>query len=1037
MRSLSLSLSTRISQSPAAVLRARRGWLWPRAFALAVAWAAALILPPAAFALDPDRAVTQYVHASWTTEEGLPQNSVSSIAQTGDGYLWVGMNEGLVRFDGVRFELFGPNTTPAMRAKSVSSLVTDGAGGLWLASHGGGVVRAKAGVWTAYGAREGLASDAVGQVYADRQGRLWASTARGLGLLSGGRFRTYTTQDGLSADDAAPLVEDRRGNVWLGSRAGLNRWRDGKVTVYTTQDGLPHDVVYSAYEDRQGRLWIGTRAGLAEWREGRFVAHPISGGASGHAITCMLGDRDGNLWLGTSGGGLLRYRDGRVDVLGAGEGFAEITSLYEDREGSLWVGTISDGLHRLSNGKFLVYGTKEGLSNDATYSAYEDAKGAVWIGTYGGGLNRLQAGVVRTYTARDGLRSENVSTVLGDRAGNLWISTQGGLHRLQYGKIRAYTRLDGLAETLTTALLQDRSGRLWVANREGLHRFDGERFHAYTRHDGLPSNFVLALAEGRDGSLWIGTYDGGLSRWKDGRFTTYTAAGLAAQPIACLYEDDEGTLWIGTFGGGLVRRTEAGRFTAYTTRAGLFDDTVFNLLEDGRNNLWLSSNRGIFRVSKDDLDAFARESLKAVRTVVYGKADGMRSQETNGGGMAVKHRDGRLWFPTMQGVAIVDPERLDANPLPPPVVVEELRVRDRSLPLQGRIELAPGTSNVEIRYTALSLVAPEKVAFRYRLEGLDEDWVEAGTRRIAYYTNLDPGRYRFRVKASNNDGVWNEADARLGFAIRPRFYQTTWFALLCGAGVLMIGWGAHRVRLALVEAKAAVLEERNRIAQEIHDGLTQELGGITMQLEAASEQIETAADLQAARRSASCVERARNLTNNALEELHRSIWALRPALLEQTDLSEALGRLVEQLDSAAGTELSFTVNGTPAELPRELERSALRIAQEAIFNATRHGRSHHVSVYLSYEPVILRLRVRDDGSGFDPGSPAVTRGPGFGLRGMGERVQKLGGTLSVKSEAGAGTEVTATFPRMGWSLRAVPAVLRRIAFGAARRSTSA
>lgn len=980
------------------------------------------LLAPAAFALDPARAPSQYVHELWTEAGDLPLSTVTGIVQNGDGYLWLGTQEGLFRFDGVRFEAFSPSNTPAMRRKSIAHLIADREGTLWLAIHGGGVLRRKAGEWTAYGPDSGLASESAESLLATRDGRVWVGTGRGVSMFVRGRFERRAA---FGDANAGPLVEDRNGTLWFGSRQGLYRLRDGVLVRYTTKDGLPSDNVLSAHEDRQGRLWIGTRGGLVELRDGRFVPHPIPGGPARNAITAIHSDRDGNLWLGTSGSGLLRYRDGSVDVLGADYGLSHVTAMFEDAEGSLWVGTFGGGLHCFHDGKFVVYGMREGLSHEATYSAYEDTEGAVWIGTYGGGLNRLRDGRIDHYGEEHGLRSQNLGVVVAARSGDVWIATQAGLHRLRGGRIRVYGRADGISERLATAILETRDGTIWVGDSEGLHRFDGERFHAYTRREGMPGDFVVALAEGGDGSLWIGTYDSGLARWRDGRFVTYRAAGLDRQPITCIYEDARKVLWIGTFGGGLIRG-EGGRFTAYTSREGLFDDNVLNILEDRKGRLWMSSNRGIFRVDKAAFGARTRGTPTQIRGVVYGRDDGMRSAETNGGGIAMRHRDGRLWFPTQKGVAVIDPERVRINRRPPTVAIERLRVGDRDLPLRQPLVLPPDSANLEIHYSGQSFVAPGRTMFRYRLRGLADEWVDAGTRRIAYYTNLEPGEYRFRVSAGNGDGVWNHAGAELTFSIRPHFYQTRWFLLLCATALLLGVWGLHRLRLALAMAKVAVFEERNRIAQEIHDGLTQELGGISMQLEAARERIEAAADLREAAESGGYIGRARNLAEGALEELHRLIWALRPARLEDADLAEAVGRLVAELDVDDEREFVYRIDGTPVELPREMENAALRIAQEALFNATRHGQADRVEVRLTYEPAALRLTVGDNGRGFDVGSPAaaIRRGR-FGLRGMDERMRRLGGALTVTSEIGTGTTVNAVFPWRGRFLRMLDRVFAR------------
>jgi ligand-binding sensor domain-containing protein/signal transduction histidine kinase len=979
---------------------------------LAVALAVALAAP-AAWSLDPHKAVSQFQLQSWSTEQGLPQSTVFAIAQTPEGYLWLGTEEGLARFDGVRFHTFDPTNTPALRQAFVTSLATDRQGSLWIGLLAGGVVRLKDGRFTAYGVEEGLTDDRVRVVYHDREGRLWAGANQGLSLFRDGRFLPYGAAQGLAAVPVRALCQTRDGSLWIGTRGhGLHRWRDGRRTVLTTRDGLPDDVVLDLHEDGQGRLWIGTAGGgLARWedgrlrRDGRDVLPP--------RITGITSDRAGNLWLATPAG-LFRQREGRFEGQAPREGSppAAVVSVFEDREGSLWVGTRTEGLRRLVDGRFTAYTTKEGLSKDSAWSVYEDAGGALWIGTDGGGLNRLQGGMVRRYTTREGLASDVVETIWQDRRGALWVGTDKGVTRIEGERLVTLGRRDGLADDVVTSILEDREGSVWIATHGGLHRWRDGRLRAFNTQDGLSSNQLSALHEGRDGSLWIGTLDGGLNRWQDGRVTRYgEAEGLRSRNVNAVHEDADGVLWIATTGGG-VSRLRDGRLFTFGTRDGLPSDTVFQILEDGQARLWMSSNKGVFRVARADLAAYAEGTLPRLLVTTYGVADGMPSAECNGGSHPAgwKGRDGRLWFPTTKGVVVVDPDRPDVRGQPLTVVIEEMRVNHEPVAFGG--DLPPGSNAIEIQYTGLSLAAPERIRFRYRLEGFDRDWFEAGVRRAAYYTNLPPGAYRFRVAARNHDGDWSEAKAPVAFRIRPRFYQTAWFLVLAGAAALLLAARFHRFRVALLDSRNAVLEERNRIAQEVHDGVAQGIGGIAMQLEVARGCAD-AAD------AATHVDRARGLADQTLKELRRSLSALRPVLLDGLSLPEALEQLLEPLQSGTGIKARLEVQGVESELSRDLENQLLRIAQEAVYNSTRHGRPGQIGITLAYHSGRVCLRILDDGLGYE-----VAAGPprgGFGLRSMRERVERLGGRLAVRSEPGRGAEVAASFPvrrRAGGALAA-------------------
>ncbi len=494
-------------------------------------------------------------------------------------------------------------------------------------------------------------------------------------------------------------------------------------------------------------------------------------------------------------------------------------AIYEDREGSLWIGTAGSGLHRIKDGKFTTFTTQEGLSSNLVYPVYEDRAGDVWIGTEDRGLNRLSGGRVSVYTTRQGLASDHVWSIEGGRDGSLWLGTGGGLSRLKDGSFTNFTTREGLSNNMVWAVHEGRDGSLWIGTfGGGLNRLKDGRFDVYTSGDGLPDTSVRAIQEDAAGTLWIGTNSGGVARLSQGRFTTITTKdGLSSNVVRSLYADQQGSVWIGTLGGGL-NRLKNGRITVYMTRHGLFDDGIWLILEDGQSNLWMSSPRGIFRVSKQDLNDFADGRITSIASVAYGKADGVKSSQGVGGSQSVgwKGRDGRLWFSTFQGVSVVDPQRLSTNAVPPPVIIEQILVDGEALAADARVPA--GRQKFEFHYTGLSLLAPEKVRFKYKLEGLDRDWIDADTRRVAYYTNIPPGDYRFRVLASNNDGLWNETGAARAFYLAPYFHQTYLFYALCAGAALMLGGSVYLVRVRQLKSRQAELEmtvdERTRQLQE-------------------------------------------------------------------------------------------------------------------------------------------------------------------------------------------------------------------------------
>ncbi|MCP4656485.1 MAG: hypothetical protein GY856_13820 [bacterium] len=739
----------------------------------------------------------QYLYDSWQREDGLPQISVLAIAQDPRGYLWLGTQEGLVRFDGVRFTVFDRENTPQIRSGYVEALITDRDGSLWIATHGG-LLRLADGQFTLYTTADGLAHDHLRALHQDRAGRLWIGTAGGLSCLDRGTFTSFTTRDGLIHDSVWAILEDRHGEVWIGTEGGLSRLKDDSFTSYTSRQGLSHDHVLALHEDRRGRLRIATTQGLHRFDNGRFIDDSAREDLLHPAVWSFHEDHQGNLWMGTDGG-LSRLSDDVLTTYTIADGLPDdrVRAILEDREGSLWIGTRHGGLGRLRKGTITSFGRPEGLADDLVWTIYQDREGSVWIGTDNGLTRIAPDGALSTYTTRDGLPGPTVRALCEDRRGNLWIGTFHGLARLRGGEFRIYTTADGLGSSSVFAIEEDREGSLWFGTFDGgLTRLKDGELRTYTTEDGLPDNRITALHSDPQGVLWIGT-NGGLSRYQDGVFTTFNRRGGPADDRArSLHSDREGNLWIGTAEAGLSRFRD-GEITHFSAEDGLFDNRVYRILEDGRGGLWMTSNRGIFRVSKQALEDFAAGRIPTIPSVSYSESDGLRSSECNGGSQPAgwRTRDGRLWFPTLKGVATIDGENPRINPVPPPVYIEEVLIDEQPSDPDRRAELGPGTRAIEFRYVALSFIAPEKIRFRYQLEGFQDEWVDAGPRRSAYFTNLTPGEYRFRVIAANSDGVWNESGDAFDFYVRPAVYQTWTFYVGCVLAAALLGRGIHRFRV--------------------------------------------------------------------------------------------------------------------------------------------------------------------------------------------------------------------------------------------------
>lgn len=960
-----------------------------------------------AFALDSRRDLSQFSHEVWLTENGLPQNTVHAIAQTRDGYVWVGTEEGLARFDGIRFTILDKQNTSQLKSNYIRTLLVDRAGALWIGT-AEGLVHMLNGKFTLFTTSEGLPSNTIQAVYEDREGNLWVATANGLGLFKSGGITTFTSQQRLVGGSIQALFEDAEGALWIATPYGVGRLKDGKFANYTVRDGLGSNSVRAIQQDQNGRLWFGSLGGLTSFSGGRFTTYTTRDGLPSDRIIALHAGRDGDLLVGTAGG-LCRMIDGRFTRLNPGDALSTSTilSLLEDLEGNLWIGTESGGVNLLKDTKFTTYTVRNGLSNDLVKSIYGDQQGNTWIGTDGGGLNLLKDGKLSVYTTRDGLSSNVVLALFGDDAGNLWAGTPDGLNRFSRGKFTNYTAADGLANNDVRSIHGDHRGNLWIGTRGGLTRIKDGVFRTFTEVDGLPNDLIATLYEDSKGNLWIGTF-GGLGKLTNEEFTTFTNKdGLSSDAVISLYEDSDGTLWIGTNGGGL-NRLKDGKLTAYTTRDGLLDDVVYRILEDGENNLWLSCRKGIFQIGKKALDEFASGKSASIAPVAYGTADGMMTRECSGGGDPAGWRgsDGKLWFPTIKGVAMIDPGRMKTNAQAPPVVIEQIRVNDQAISLNDRVELPPGTSRLDLYYTAPSFVAPEKVKFKYKLEGFDKDWIDSGTRRIAYYTNLRPGAYTFRVTASNNDGVWNETGAAFSLYLKPYFYQTYWFYAVCLFVLGLLAWLLFRLRVRAMQAQfGAVLGERTRIAREIHDNLAQELAGISVQLEVVARTMPSEAE--AARTN---LDRVRKQVRHGIAEARRYVWDLRSPTLESNDLPTALSETARRLTNETAIQAQVEVNGTFRPLPRLVEDNLLRIGQEAVNNAVRHAHPQRILVNLVFDAGRVRLSVQDDGQGFDNQLANNGQAGHFGLIGMRERAEQIGGTLSIHSSEGTGTEVVADVP---------------------------
>jgi signal transduction histidine kinase/ligand-binding sensor domain-containing protein len=765
-----------------------------------------LLLASEAVALDPQKSIGQYVHRSWDIDEGLPGSSVAGLVQTADGYLWFGTRDGLVRFDGARFTVFNRLNTPAFKSNVINGVYKGGDDTIWITTDNG-LVRHSKGEFRGFSTEDGLASKFTTSVAIDATGRVVVGTGRGLVRQVSDSPLRFAAVPGVEPSLITRIFYDRGGRLNFSSARGVYRISNeaqGRPEQLTMQDPTPGLLVTSAYEDRDGGVWFGTSAGLRKVN-GSSV-DPYGPPLTGVAINTILLDHDGSIWVGLDGGGIARLRRERKEweFYSAKQGLSNdfVSVLFEDREHNIWAGTSGGGLNNFYVGKFTAFGTAEGLPGDIVYAVMSDRNGAPWAGTNNGLAHSGAHGLV-TFSPENGLGSRRVQALYESVDGSVWVGHPRGIDRIRDGKV-VKPPFDTTGLGGVTAVREDRNGTVWMGASRGLFRADGD---VLTRIDGVYEGGVMSLLIDRAGDVVIGLRYDGLMRYHDGKFTHLTVKdGLSDGTITTLHEDGDGTLWIGTAAGGL-NRLKDGKLTAFRERDGLFDDTIYTVNEDLSGNLWMGSNRGIWRVAKRDLESFARQETTAIKSVSYGRGDGMRSIAVSPGGgpNTLRGRDGRLWFATTVGAVVIDPKNIRINETAPPVVFEKLIANGEAMATDRPVP--PGRRDLEFHYTALSFIAPNEVEFRYQLEGFDKGWIDPGARRTAYYTNLPPGDYTFRVKAANSDGVWNEAGTSVTVSLQPYFYETWSFYAAVVLGLVAAVGTSFRVRVRRVRAQAGRLEQ--------------------------------------------------------------------------------------------------------------------------------------------------------------------------------------------------------------------------------------
>jgi signal transduction histidine kinase/ligand-binding sensor domain-containing protein len=962
----------------------------------------------------------QYRYDQWTAESGLPQNIVRGIAQTPDGYLWISTLDGLARFDGVRFTVFDKSNTPGIDSNRFRSMVEDQDGDLWLDNESGNVTRCHRGEFRTYGPENGIPSNSIRGISVDDQGNLWMLSDEAISKWDKAKGELVDVTPANLRIHYEGLRWDNAG-FWGYDASGLHIFSRGMIASYRLPAWAPGNSIWQVGVAGDGSVWIETHDGKqGVVPAGKLAVEPAD---PEHPRFITYRDPHEHIWTMHVEGRLRRY----LDFQSSGQRASiPLDRFLEDHEGNVWIGTEGSGLYRLQEQSIMVYSKAQGLKESNIFPVYQDRAGAIWMGAWETGLSRYANGKITNFTPAEGLPGRLVTALTEDHEGGLWIGLYGGLAVYRNGQFRTPVGIELPEHAVVQAILQDRGGTVWIGTSNGLIVYRDGPSRTLRVQDGLAADDVRAIVETSSGDLWFGGY-GGLTRLHGGKFTRWTERdGLPSDNVRAVYADSDGVTWIGTYDGGLGRYQD-GKLTRYTERDGLFSNGVFQILEDRRGNLWMSCNRGIYRVSKRELNAFAAGRLSSITSVAYGKTDGLLNEECNGGAWpaGIVARDSTLWFPTEDGVAVVDPKTIRLNPQPPPVVIEAARIDRAPASISSLLHIAPGKENLEIEYTALSFVHAAQINFRYRLEGLDSNWIDAGTRRIAYYSHLPPGNYTFRVIAANSDGVWNDQGQSLSIAVLAPFYRRWWFTALEGLAVAALILFAVRMRFSRLQHRQALQRafsqqliasqesERQRIAAELHDSLGQHLV-IINNLALISKNARKKAGIAVVQAETDALEEISVEASLAIQETREISYNLRPFQLDRLGLTRAIESMVRAVASASGIHITSDLDNIDGAFPEELRIHFYRVVQESVNNIMKHAQATEAEVRVALGEGRMVLTVRDNGAGFNMGSrPAQGGTSGFGLTGMAERAHSLGGSFRMRSAPGQGTVVTVEIPLGG------------------------
>jgi signal transduction histidine kinase/ligand-binding sensor domain-containing protein len=964
---------------------------------------AALMLTSSAMALDPARALTQYNHRIWQMQQGLPQASIYASLQSRDGFIWLGTLTGLVRFDGVRFTPLNNAGDVSLEKIWVRCLAEDRDQSLWVGTDGQGLYRISPSAPAHFDSTNGLPSNVIHALVTNPDGTVWIATAGGLVKYSQGGFKVLGSSQGISCDDIRCVAAALNGKLWVaGPDPSQIYVGDGNSFTHVEIKSIPpFNTITSMAITAGGQIWIGTSSGILRLDHDEQRWFTSRDGLANDCVYCLNNGSDGALWAGTKDG-FSRLRSEGIESFRANDGLSQssVFTVMEDHEGSLWVGT-KHGLNQFSDRRAIPFTISEGLSSNKTGAIMQDSEGNILVGTKDAGLSRFDG---RRFVPAGQIGAAAIS-MAPDSTDGFWVGTDHGLKRMQHGQLAEnLTTADGLPADEITCLQNESDGTLWVGTPSGVATLRNRKIVALRGIDTVSHTQILTIGH-YHGSILLAT-TGGLLQYSKSKLAVFSGGQNAStawlRDIDCLCEDHAGMLWIGTHGDGL-RLIDGNRQFAFSIRQGLFDDDIFGITIDDFDRVWMACSKGVFWVQRDDLLRLAAGQTTTIRSFPFSPTDNLRTVECQSGvqPVVIKAADGKIWFSTIRGVIVFDPAHLLRTAAVPPPTVEEVIVNGQSQEPGSIHELSPWQRNLEFRYAGLSFASPNAMRFRYQLEGFDKDWIDAGTRREAFYTNLSPGKYRFKVMASYPETAFSGAPAILQFILLPRFYQRVWFLPMVALVMVALGISLYRGRMQRIRQRiAAIVAERSRIARELHDTLLQGFSGVTMEMQALSMRLSNAQErgvLQGIiQDAAACMREAR-----------RSVAGLRNPRGEQ-GLAAAIEQSATQVTETQNVRLRLKLSQNLPVISPETEYNLLRITQEAVTNAVKHASASMIEVTLVAKSGELRITVKDDGRGFDP--QAQVQGQHFGLVGIKERASTINAAIRIDSRPGRGTTVTTTLP---------------------------